>query len=142
MIVAVPTAIARTSPELDTDATPAFEDAQLTVTPESTAPDALKAVAESCTFWPAWTVVLDGVTLNDVGGAGLTSAPTEAVTPSAMAVIVALPLVRSVTIPVPDTVATCKFDDIQATLLQAAQCGLCQHRHDRPVGGLRKAYRP
>jgi hypothetical protein len=113
-----------TNPLLETDATPEFDDDQLTVTPESTAPDSM-GVAVSCTCWPVWIKVLAGATVTELGGAASTAAPTDAVTPLAMAVIVALPLCMSETLPDPDTMATDGSDDSQATSCGETACPDC-----------------
>jgi len=116
VIVTVPTAIAVTKPLLDTEATPELDDDQFIAIPESTAVPII-AVAPSCVCCPTWITVVAGVTLIEVGNGASTAAGTDAVTPSAIAVIVALPACTSVTMPVPDTVALLGFDDTQATAL-------------------------
>jgi hypothetical protein len=72
--------------------------------------------------------VVEGATVRDVAGAAAMSAAEEPVTPSAIAVMTALPECMRETSPLPDTFAALGFDDTQAT--RSAATGL----PDAPIG--------
>jgi|SRR5579862_5237698 len=90
VIVAEPAETACTMPAFETVATDVFDEDHVNVAPESTAPTA-NAVAANCAESPACTIAVGGDMPTESAGGGSTATPTDAVTPSAIAVMVALP---------------------------------------------------
>jgi hypothetical protein len=97
--------MAVTIPVVDTVATLAALLDQLTGRPVSGVPVASRAPAVSCCVPPTCKAELAGVTLTEATGAFVTMTTAVALTPSAVAVMVALPGATAVTIPAVETVA-------------------------------------
>lgn len=113
VIVAVPALTAVTTPLPVTVATFVFDDDQVTVRPASVAPPASLVTADACVAAPTATVDDASDTLTDATGAGggtVTVMGAVPLTPSLVAVIVALPAATPVTVPVDETVATFVFE--------------------------------
>ena len=104
VMVALPVATACTSPELDTVATVAFELFQLMLRPVRTFPLASLVTAFACVDCP--TAMLDefNVTVTLATGTATTVTAAEPLTPSLVAVTVALPNATACTEPLLETV--------------------------------------
>ncbi len=112
-IVAVPAAIAVTSPEPLTVARDASDVDQIVVRPVSVPPPASSRAAISCCVAPTATVGAAGVTVIDATGTGASVTTAVPDFPSLVAVIVAVPTAAAVTNPEALTVALVASDDAQ-----------------------------
>jgi hypothetical protein len=118
-IVALPALTAVTTPALVTVATAVFRLLQPIVRPVSTLPLPSFKTAVACVVWPTFKLDEPNETLTDATGAGgETMTPTSAdpVTPSLVAMMLALPGPSAVTRPVLFTVATAAFELLQLTV--------------------------
>ena len=112
MVTGAPTVMPVTSPEPDTVATALFEEVHVTTRPVSTAPEASRVVAESCTEARGVKDGDAGETLTDATGGGTTVTVAEPSCPSLEATIVTgPPTVSAVTRPDDETEATAVFVD-------------------------------
>src|SRR6187200_1286440 len=106
LIVAVPGAIAVTSPVDDTLATPAALVDQTTVRLANTCPAASRGSAVSCVVCPTTSELEPGATATDATGTVETVIVATAFLPSLVAVMIALPDASPVTTPAALTLAT------------------------------------
>jgi hypothetical protein len=111
VMVAVPCLTSVTSPEEETFAADASDDVHDTVGPTTVLPEASLSTAVSCEVVPAKPVIDPGDSTIDATGAASIVAPIVALTPLAVAVIVAAPCLTSVTRPLEETVAFAELDD-------------------------------
>ena len=118
VIVAVPALTPVTRPVVAlTVATPGVSDDHVAVRPVRTLLDASFATNVICVVAPAMIVADPALTVTDATGTGLTVISSEPVTPSTVAVIVAVPALTAVTRPVVAlTVATAGVFDDQAAV--------------------------
>jgi hypothetical protein len=120
VIVAVPGAIAMTTPVPDTVLTSGLLELQTMTRPLSTAPLPSRVTAESVVVPPTCRLALDGDTdtvatgTGGGGGAAVTVINEVPVFVSLNAVIVAVPAAIAVTTPVPDTVLTSGLLELHA----------------------------
>lgn len=108
VIAAVPEPTAVTTPLALTVATFVFDEDHVTVRPVSVAPPASLVTADACVVAPIATVDAASETVTVATGAGggtVTVIGAVPLTPSLVAVIVALPAATPVTVPVDETVA-------------------------------------
>jgi len=114
-IVAFPTALAVTSPALDTVALVVSDELHSRSRPDSVCPALSFNVAVSCWVAPMARVAVAGLTVTEATG---TKRVIVAVAdlPSLVAVIVALPTARAVTSPVLETTALVVSDELQVTV--------------------------
>src|SRR5712692_2202845 len=122
VMIAVPTAMAATSPVPSTVATPALLLVHVTVRPVKTFPFASFGVAVSCAVCPISILAVAGLTVTEATGTLLTVTVAVPLRPSLVAVIVAPPATTPVTSPLPFTVATVPL--------------LLDHMIERPFNGL------
>ena len=120
VIVTAPAAMPVTSPVEDTVATAGALDAHATARPESTLPAASVRVAASCTLAPTSTTAVAGLIATDATGTFATPIAADALFPSLVAVIVAVPAATPVTRPAADTVAIAGFELVQVTARPAS----------------------
>ena len=106
MIVTAPGATAVTTPDDDTVAILVSLLLQLTARPVSSAPVALRTLAESVMLPPGSSVLLDGEMITFATGTAVTVTVAEPTFPSALAAITAVPSPIAVTVPSCDTDAT------------------------------------
>lgn len=93
-----------------------MDDENVAARPASTLPSPSRAMTESDTFEPTLSARIDGVIEMLTTGAFETVTVTEALFPSDVAVIVAVPLDTPVTTPVAETAATDEFEELQVTV--------------------------
>jgi hypothetical protein len=117
MVTGPPTRIPVTNPEPETVATALFDELQVTTRPVSTAPEASRVVAESCTTAKGVRDGDAGETLTVATGGGVTVTVADPSCPSLVATIVTgPPMVTAVTSPVEETVATAVFVELHVTV--------------------------
>src|SRR3954470_12791955 len=117
MIWAVPSACAVTTPVFDTVATAVLSEAHVTDRPVRAPPFESNVAAVA---WVVPTAVIDvcaSETVTDATGTRVTVIHEVPLTPSLVAVIVAVPAMCAVTSPFPSTVATEVLFETQVTLL-------------------------
>jgi hypothetical protein len=110
-----PGATAVTTPSLETRATSALPDANVTVRPVRTVPSALFVVGVNAALWPGSSARLPGWSVTDATGTGATVIVAVPVWPPLVAEMLAVPAARPVTIPVVETVATATLLDVHVT---------------------------
>jgi hypothetical protein len=106
VICAVPAATPLTKPLGDTVAAAVLVETQVSALPVSRLLSASRVSAESWTVPPSTTLALEGVTVTEATGTGVTVRVALPVLPSLVAVIVDVPALMVVTSPPVDTVAT------------------------------------
>ena len=116
MIVAVPSAIAVTSPADETVATDELDVVHVTVAPEIVVPPASLTVAVSVSVSATETKVSEDALSSMVDATWLTLSDAVALPSPEVAVIVAVPLPTAVTSPVDETVATPSSDEDHVTI--------------------------
>src|SRR2546427_517574 len=109
VMVAEPAATPVTSPLEETVAVAGALDAHVIVRPDSTVPAASCGVATSCTPAPTSTSAVAGLITTEATGTFATVTDADALFPSLVAVIVAVPAATPVARPFDDTVATDGF---------------------------------
>ena len=115
VMVAEPGAMAVTTPDEETVATPVLLELQVTVRPVRVFPLASRVVAVSVVVPPTMSVAEEGLTVTDATGRCVTVTLAVPLTPSDVAVIVAVPGARAVTTPAWETVATDSLLELQLT---------------------------
>src|SRR5712691_409091 len=113
LVAVIVTALAATpvtSPVEDTVATAGALDAQVTDRPDSTLPAESFSVAASCTVAPTSTTAVAGLITTDATGTFATLIAADALFPSLVAVIVAVPAATPVTRPAADALAMAGFE--------------------------------
>ena len=110
VIVTAPAATPVTSPVDETVAVAGALDTQVIARPDSTAPAASFGLAASCTLAPTSTSAVAGLITTEATGTFATVTVAEALFPSLVAVIVAVPAATAVATPFDETAATDGFE--------------------------------
>jgi hypothetical protein len=114
-ICAEPAPMAVTRPPTETVATALLSEVQVMVRPVSTLPPASSTVAVACVVCASVIMLGASVTLTDATGIGETVIDEVPLTPSLVAVSVAVPAEFAVTSPLDETLATASLLDDQVT---------------------------
>jgi hypothetical protein len=88
---------------------------QFTVRPISGLPPASLGIAVSCWVWPSITGVVAAESVRAATGTGMTVTDAPPVFPSLVALMLAVPAAKAVTMPTVETVATLGLSDVHTT---------------------------